>query len=291
MPDGYMNPNELGREQDTTDKAETPKATREQPKIQFPYMDLEAAVEVARVMRDRGGNSTFTRDQLAAMLGHGVTSGTFAAKMHAARMFGLVEGSAGRFKVSQLGFDVVDPDPIRAGSARMEAFLRVPLYKRTYEEYRGKTLPSRPHGLERVFLEFGVAPKRGGNARLAFERSARQAGFYEHGDDRLVAPLITGSPEQTERIERVERAPDLESETASVEIPPSARRHKLIEGLLQELPEPHAKWTAAEQARWLRLAASMFDVLYISDDKIVVIDVKTAPAGAKRAKIEQTDRS
>jgi|SRR5271166_1209356 len=288
MPDGYMNPDELGREQDTTDKAETPKAAREQSKIQFPYMDLEAAVEVARVMRDRGGNSTFTRDQLAAMLGHGVMSGTFAAKMHAARMFGLVEGSAGRFKVSQLGFDVVDPDHARASSARAEAFLRVPLYKRTYEEYRGKTLPSRPHGLERVFIEFGVAPKRGGNARQAFERSARQAGFYEHGDDRLVAPLIMGA-EEAERFEA--RPEDLKPEPPSTHMPVLARRHQLIEGLFQELPDPHSQWGAAEQARWLRLAASMFDVLYVNDDgRIVIIDVKKAPE-AQSAKIEQTDRS
>ena len=160
------------------------------------------------MMRDRGGSTAFTKDQVAAALGHAVTSGAFAAKMHAARMFGLVEASAGRFKVTQLGFDLVDPDSARASAARVEAFLRVPLYKRTYEEYRGKTLPARPHGLERVFIEFGVAPKRGGNARLAFERSARQAGFYEHGDDRLVAPLIAGSPEETEKLER---GPDLES--------------------------------------------------------------------------------
>jgi hypothetical protein len=282
-----MNPNELGFEQDTADTAERPKATREQSKIQFPYMDLAAAVNVARLMRDRGGSAPFTKDQLAAALGHAVTSGALAAKLHAARLFGLVEVNAGRFKVTQLGFDAVDPDHARANTAKVEAFLRVPLYKRTYEEYRGKTLPSRPHGLERVFVEFGVAPKRGGNARLPFERSARQAGFYEHGDERLVTPLITGQPEEAEKFEK---GSDLGSETIPIQAPPSAPRHKLIEGLFQELPEPHAKWTAAERARWLRLAASMFDVLYISDDKIVVaIEVKASPE-VESAKIKQTAR-
>jgi hypothetical protein len=38
------------------------------------------------------------------------------------------------------------------------------------------------------------------------------------------------------------------------------------------------------------LAASMFDVLYITDDKIVVIEVEVAPE-AKSAKIEQAERS
>ncbi len=228
MPDGYMNPEELGGAQGTADP---PKAARDHSTIQFPYMDLDAAVEVVRLMRDRGGSTAFSRDQLAALLGHAVKSGTFQAKLHAARMFGLAEGSAGKFKVSQLGFDTVDSDPTRASAGKAEAFLRVPLYRRTYDEYRGKTLPSRPHGLERVFIEFGVAPKRGGNARLAFERSARQAGFFQHGDDQLVAPIITG---QSEEVERAEKGSDLQSEAMPIEVPAPAlaRGHKLIEGTL-----------------------------------------------------------
>jgi hypothetical protein len=79
----------------------------------------------------------------------------------------------------------------------------------------------------------------------------------------------------------------LQSDAGPIEIPAPARGHKLIEGLFQELPEP---WTAVEKARWLRLAASVFDVLYETDDKIVTVEVKTAPGG-NGAKIEQTERS
>jgi hypothetical protein len=37
-----------------------------------------------------------------------------------------------------------------------------------------------------------------------------------------------------------------------------------------------AKWGTAERVRWLRLAASMFDVLYERDDTLVAIEVKTS---------------
>jgi hypothetical protein len=77
-------------------------------------------------MRDRGGNTPFTKDQLAAALGHSVSSGALAAKIHAARMFGVIDNPAsGKFRVSQLGFETVDPDPVRAAAAKVEAFLRV----------------------------------------------------------------------------------------------------------------------------------------------------------------------
>jgi len=277
MPDGYMNPEDI--RQDENAPAAPTRATREQSTIQFPYVDLDTAIEVARVMRDRGGNAPFTRDQLAAAIGHAVSSGSYASKVHAARMFGLLDNpTPGRFRVSQLGFDAVDPDPHRATAGRVEAFLRVPLFRRTYDDYRGKTLPSRPHGLERIFSEYGVAPKRLGNARLTFDRSARQAGFFESGDDRLVAPFVIVSPAEGERIEEPP-APRPAQPTQRQQIDhsqPGSARHHLVEGLFEALPDPKSEWSFAERSRWLRLAASMFDVLYTAkDNKVFVIEVKT----------------
>lgn len=38
----------------------------------------------------------------------------------------------------------------------------------------------------------GVSSKQTGKARIAFTRSAKQAGFFAHGEDRLVRPAIPG---------------------------------------------------------------------------------------------------
>lgn len=142
MPDGYMNP-EDAHPTPGDSEATAPRA-RDQSTIQFPYMDLDTAIDVARIMRDRGGNSPFTKDQLAAAMGHSATSGALAAKIHAARMFGVMDNpTPGRFRVSQLGFDVIDPDPGRVHLAKMEAFLRIPLYiRRCMRSTEGGSTPA-----------------------------------------------------------------------------------------------------------------------------------------------------
>jgi hypothetical protein len=88
-------------------------------------------------------------------------------------------------------------DPARQREAMIAAFLNVELYRRTFDEFKGKRLPPRPHGLERAFQTFGVAPKQTDRARLAFEKSARMAGFFPNGDeDRLVMPFgLAPTPE------------------------------------------------------------------------------------------------
>jgi hypothetical protein len=78
-------------------------------------------------------------------------------------------------------------------AARAEAFLSVPLYRRVYDEFKGKQLPPRLHGLQQAFAKFGVSSKQTRNARLAFDKSATQAGFFSAGPDRLIEPIIGGA--------------------------------------------------------------------------------------------------
>jgi hypothetical protein len=78
-------------------------------------------------------------------------------------------------------------DPAAEPAARVDAFLHVPLYLRIFEHHDGYTLPGAAP-LEKFMREVGVSPKQTGKARQAFMRSARQAGFFAHGEDRLVRP-------------------------------------------------------------------------------------------------------
>ncbi|MDA0261454.1 MAG: hypothetical protein O3A21_04565, partial [Proteobacteria bacterium] len=165
------------------------KGGRELSTISFPYMDLEAAVSIASGIL-KGGGVPLSRDQLAGVLGLSVGSGNFVTKVATARLFGLVNFVQSKFELTDLGFAILDSDEKRQRKARADAFLTVPLYKRTYEEFRGRQLPPRPLGLEQAFLRFGVATKQGRSARLAFDKSASQAGFFPNGMDRLVEPII-----------------------------------------------------------------------------------------------------
>ena len=59
----------------------------------------------------------------------------------------------------------------------------------------------------------------------------------------------------------------------------------LIEGLVDRLPEPNALWPLADRARWLRTAASIFDLVYkISDEDRGKV---TKTEGAERPDVEQ----
>src|SRR5439155_7045413 len=116
--------------------------------------DLEAAISLAGAIL-RNGGVALTREQLAGVMQMSQSSGAFLLKLATGRQFGLVGTNQGKYELTPLGFSILDSDDKRQRLARVDAFLSVPLYKRTYEEFRGKQLPPRPHGLEQAFLKFG----------------------------------------------------------------------------------------------------------------------------------------
>lgn len=238
------------------------KLERAQSSISFPYMDLEAAISVARAIWS-GGGVALTRDQLAGVMNLVAGSGNFVQKVATARIFGLVAFVGGKYELSNLGSDILDSDEKRQKAARAQAFLNVPLYKRAYEEFKGRQLPPRPFGLEQAFIKFGVAPKQKTNARLAFDKSAQQAGFFPNGPDRLIEPII-GAASSTDR----SRPPVDEDEWSSREsvperaAPDTSGFHPFVQGLLDSLPETGTNWTIEGRAKWLQTAANIFDLIY-----------------------------
>jgi hypothetical protein len=188
-------------------------ASKGRSTIAFPYGDLSDAVRIAEGLL-KGGGVAMTRDQLAAAMNQAPGSGSFNMKVNTARTFGVLDSSAGKYQLTELGFEIADP--ARQKEAMARAFLNVELYRRTFEEFRGKRLPPRPHGLERAFVTFGVAPKQATNARLAFEKSARMAGFFPNADeDRLVEPLVVPRSFIEESLASEPRAVDLPASHAS----------------------------------------------------------------------------
>jgi hypothetical protein len=242
-------------------------APREVPTTTFPYVDQDAAIGVARALLDQGGVA-LTRDQLAAALKLAPGSGGFAWKLGAARQYGLIQQKDGaRISLTDLGFAITEADAARQKQARAVSFLTVPLYKRVYDEFKGKQLPPRPNGLEQAFVRFGVSPKQKDKARFAFERAAKQAGFFEHGNERLVEPIgiddaVAPAPTaaKSEQVS-TSRAPVKELVSATGE-----KLHPFIEGLLKELPEPYSAWSTTDRAKWIRAAQDIFELIYVSKE-------------------------
>jgi hypothetical protein len=245
------------------------KPQREQSTIAFPYRDLDVGVSVAKAIIDAGGVG-LTTDQLAGVMGLQAGSGNFVMKVATARMFGLLTNAGGKYELTDTGFAIVDKDDKRQKAARAEAFLKVPLYKRVYDEFRGKQLPPRPHGLEQAFVRFGVSQKQKEAARLAFDKSATQAGFFAAGQDRLIEPIVASSVRPKLYVDEI----DLRGEDEQGGVPKNPfeglGRHPFIQGLLDTLPEPKTNWTVEGRAKWLQAAARCFDLIYLGTGEIQI---------------------
>ena len=238
--------------------------------ISFPYTDISDAIFVAEGML-KGGGLALTRDQLAAAMGLAPNGGGFAVKVATAKVFGVVASQAGKYQLTDIGHEIVDPS--RQREALVAAFLEVELYKRVYDEFRGKRLPPRPNGLEAAFVNFGVSPKNARTARLIFDKSARAAGFFPNGDeDRLVMPFgLNNNGQADDPGPPPEEARGALAPSEPLQPPPPAAAqvptlHKSIIGMLEELPPPKSEWSRSDQADWLDALANMFKVIYKSDD-------------------------
>ncbi len=212
------------------------------------------------------------------------SGGNFVQKVAAARLFGLVSLNSGKYELTDLGFNILNSDDTRQKNARRDAFLSVPLYRRTYDEFRNKQLPPRPHGLEQAFVKFGVVQNQKTNARLAFDKSASQAGFFATGQDRLIEPIIGGvvrAASNGDDIDLLRGEGTLRAEatvqSAAPREPEAIVRHPFIQGLLETLPEPDTNWAVEGRAKWLQAAANIFDLIYAGNGEIQIVARSDAP--------------
>jgi hypothetical protein len=242
--------------------------------IEFPYVDLDDCVEVATGVHQAGGSGCQI-EQLAAQLKQVATGGGFRLRLIGAKIFGVLTYDRGAITLTPLGMRIVDAQHVK--QSRVEAFLSVPLFKAIYEKFRGVSLPPTA-GLEREIEMLGVAPKQKDKARQVLQRSAKQAGFFDYGPDRLVLPAGTS-----------ENGRSATAKDDPVAPPPAPRRsssgdggggdehHPFIQGLLKTLPQPESDWTVEQRARWLQTAAGIFDLIYKGNEEGRAITVKAEP--------------
>jgi hypothetical protein len=116
--------------------------------------------------------------------------------------------------------------------------------------------------------------------------SAKQAGFFLHGEDRLVRPALQPGP-GTKPTETTNQNGDTNERVIDKKNgggkgggePPDL--HPFIQGLLKTLPNPETEtgekkdWPLAQRVKWLQTAANIFDLIYEGEGGI---EVKAAMA-------------
>ena len=259
---------------DNADSTKKPEQARGRSTIEFPYLDLLTAMEVAHAVKAVGGTSA-DWNQLAVKLSMAPDGGGYRLRIMAAKVFGIVEADRGHVELTELGIRIVDPAYERA--AKVEAFLRVQLFKALYDKLVGQTLPP-PAAIERMAEQAGVAPKQKDKARQVFIKSAKQAGMFDLSPDRLAMPPgLNGQAS----------APKATQDAAVTPPPtmtppaPTESLHPFVKGLLDKLPPPDADWAIKDRAKWLTTAANIFDLMYSApnDETTIGITVKQ-PGGS-----------
>ena len=256
-----------GHEPITEAKAVQDTGKRERSSIGFPYMTLVEAMEVADAVHGHVGNSSCEDDQLATWLSVSPLSSGYRLRISTAKMFGLIVGAAkGPYKLSPLGRQIADR--AQRDRAKAEAFLTVPLYGSVYDRFRGSALPPAA-ALEREFIELGVARKQVAKARSSFERSAKAAGYFNEGNDRLVKP---GFPDSEMPPEEPQPEDDKLSNVGGGHSGGGGddTLHPFIQGLLQSLPSPNTVWSTEGRVAWLKAAATCFDLMYRGEGTIMI---------------------
>jgi hypothetical protein len=246
------------------EKQENPVRKRQRSPLAFPYSDLQRAIDLCDKLASIGGKGPVELTQLAAALNQTADGGTFRGRIGAARMFGLIEYGGDTAQLADLGEDILDPH--KAQAAKSDAFLRVPLYAKLYEEYQGYALPQAA-AIQRKMELLGLPKKQVERARQVFAASVETAGFINnHG--RFVKPVVSARadpngpgadagkaapPDDREPAEKSGRGGDGGS---------GGMDHPLIKGLLVTLPRPGGPWGAEGRKAWLKMAASIFDMIY-----------------------------
>ena len=234
--------------------------------IEFPYADLESAVELAQTIHSKAGSSCAV-DELAAWMGQTASGGTFRTRLTAARMFGLIETGQGRATLTQSGRDALD----NSGSehARVTAFLNVELFRMLYDQFKGNVLPP-PPAIERQIEQLGVSPKQKGRARQTFMKSAQYAGFIDPATGRFVKPGIPQKEEGIGRRREGERGGSGGGGegTGELELDP------LLIALLKKIPSTDKGWPGPNRVRWFRTFAMNVSQIYDADGEPVEIKIE-----------------
>jgi hypothetical protein len=267
----------------TANSAENPaKATaddqlRGRSTIEFPYLDLDNAIEIANNVRLVGGTGCEWK-QLAVKLNQAADGGGFRMRVMTAKVYGLLTYDRGNIELTDLGIQIIDPQYERR--ARVDAFIKVALYKQLFDKLNSVTLPP-PAAVERMIEQLGVAPKQKDKARQVFMRSAKQAGLFELSAERLsLPPSLNGAKDSS--LGQEPKQEKTGGGNGNGGDGPEFNLDPLLIALLQKIPPQGEKWPKDKRVRWFKTFAMNVSQVYDGDDdQPIELMISDSPSASK----------
>jgi hypothetical protein len=227
--------------------------------IEFPYLDLDNAVDIANAVHKLEGDRC-DWNQLATYLNVASGGGGYRMRMLTAKTFNVLTYERGQVMLTDTGIKIADA--AHEKRARFDAFMSVPLFKQLFDRFNGQTLPPIA-AIERAIESLGVPPKQKERARQVFQRSAKQAGLFDISADRLsVPPGLNQGAQRQQQDERRNDEGDADAKSDRNKRKGGGDLPPFIQGLIDKLPDQDAEWTLADRAKWLTTAANIFDLMY-----------------------------
>jgi hypothetical protein len=173
-------------------------------------------------------------------------------------------------RLTELGRLVVDAQREREGRAK--AFLSVPLFRAVFDKFKGGVLPP-PAALEKELVSLGVASTLKDMARRVLERSAEQAGYYDHGRERLVMPGVA-PPGDHQSTGASEKGGGISGSGGGGGT--GLNLDPLLIELLRKIPSKEEGWAPSRRVRWFRTFAMNVSQIYDGDDEPVELEIEIA---------------
>lgn len=128
----------------------------------FPRATLEGALTIPVALKEKNGGNPWPPEEVRQAIGVGTGGNAFFYLTAASRDYGLTVGTstAEKIELTPLGKDLVyAPNPEVERTLKVQAFLKVDVFKKVLEYYKGSNLPEMKYLGNTLEKEFGLSPE------------------------------------------------------------------------------------------------------------------------------------
>ncbi len=203
------------------DKAIKGKSGRRPVEVSFPRDPLKKALKLAESIEKNNAGKAYNRLDLAQSVELSPSSYSYRSLLRSSLRYGLTEGSekSDRISLTQLGVSIVSPtqeDEINKGLR--EALLRSPIFKRVFEFFDKKRIPTEELFKNALKREFGLPPEDVEACYDVLKQNMRDYGLIQKIKENDYLQLDKLSPATIGVIQGLEEKSELEAVGGEEEI-------------------------------------------------------------------------